>query len=426
MDEQDDDKKRVLTPPSEWAEGMKPSESPQLVDDFDEDTDWLDEDDFTSPDEDTADDDWDEDADGEEEAISDEDYDDYEDDDSPSEADALLADHREASRAPVKKGMPIVPWSVAGVLLLALAGVTGKWLDDRSTAEEAAQELQASLIAAQRNSGVPETEAQALRDENQALKAEVSVLEEQYAQAMQELAEAKESVAQSMASSRDGSASNSASSTNTNRATIPSSAMPIQGSGLWFVNVESHTDSALANQRMREIDSRIESIRFETARARVNGRIYHRVRAAGFSTQADATAAAQLIADTLGTGPLWVGKDSNAQASLTPPPPKPTASEPQVVAQQPTPKPVRLRDMSRKENWFVFVETFDQEPKADAVANELKDKGWDAKVAVESRSGELFYRVQVVGIDDERMGNAIVSELKQSGNFGNARLRKAI
>ena len=419
MDDQNDDKKRVLTPPSEWADGMKPSEPPQLVDDFDEDTDWLDEDDFASPDEDTADDDWDEDANGEEEAISDEDYDDYEDDDSASEADALLADHREASHAPEKKRMPIVPWSVAGVLLLALVGVTGKWLDDRSTAEEAAKELQASLIAAQRNTGVPEAEAQALRDENQALKAEVSVLEEQYAQAMQELAEAKESAAQSVASS-------SVRSPSIRGEARGSGTLPMQGSGIWFVNVESHTESALANQRMREINSRVTAIKFETASARVNGRIYHRVRAAGFSSQADATAAAELIADTLGTGPLWVGKDSNPQASVTPPPPKAAAPQPQVAARQPTPKPIRLKDMSRKENWFVFVETFDQEPQADAVASDLIDKGWDAKVAVESRSGELFYRVQVVGIDDERMGNAIVAELRNSGDFGNARLRKAI
>ena len=419
MDDQDDDKKRVLTPPSEWADGMKPSEPPQLVDDFDEDTDWLDEDDFASPDEDTADDDWDEDANGDEEAISDEDYDDYEDDDSPSEADALLADHREAARAPEKKRMPIVPWAVAGVLLLALAGVTGKWLDDRSTAAAAAQELQASLIAAQRNTGVPEAEVQALRDENQALKAEVSVLEEQYAQAMIEVSSTKNQI--------DALALEAANDVVRGKQSItPQKSYPVQSGGPWFVNVESHTDSGLANQRMREIGSRFTSINFETISARVNGRIYHRVRAAGFSSQADATAAAELIADTLGTGPLWVGKDSNPQASVTPSPPKPAASQSQVAARQPTPKPIRLKDMSRKENWFVFVETFDQKPQADAVASDLIDKGWDAKVAVESRSGELFYRVQVVGIDDERMGNAIVAELRNSGDFGNARLRKAI
>ena len=425
MDDQDDDKKRVLTPPSEWAEGMKPGDPPQLVDDFDEDTDWLDEDDFASTDEDSADDKWDEGADGSGEAISSEDYDDYEDDDSPSEADALLADHREASRTPEKKKTPIIPWSVAAVLLVALAGVTGKWLDDRSKAEVAAQELRANLVTAQQNPGVPEAEAEALRDENQALKAEVSVLEEQYAQAMQELSQAKEA-AQSAASSSVRATSTSIDSPSNSRAASGSGATPIQGSGIWFVNVESHTESALANQRMREIDSRFASISFETVRARVNGRIYHRVRAAGFSSQADATAAARLIADTLGAGPLWVGKDSNPQASVTPSPPKPTTPQPQVAARQPTPKPIRLKDMSRKENWFVFVETFDREPRAEAVASKLKDKGWDAKVAVESRSGELFYRVQVVGIDNERMGNAIVTELRNSGDFGNARLRKAI
>ena len=426
MDDQDDDKKRVLTPPSEWAEGMKPSESPQLVDDFDEDTDWLDEDDFASSDEDVPDEDWDDEDDGTDEGESAENQDDHDDEDQPSEADALLADHREASRAPEKKRMSIVPWSVAGILLLALAGVTGKWLDDRSKGDEAAQELQASLVAAQQNTGVPEAEAQALRDENQALKAEVSVLEEQYAQAMQELAEAEEAAAKSVASSSVGSARSSVDSPRNPRTASRSGTVPSQGSGIWFVNVESHTESAVANQRMREIDSAIASLKFETASARVNGRIYHRVRAAGFSSQADATTAAQLIADTLGTGPLWVGKDSNPQASVTPPPSKPVASEAQVAARQSTPKPIRLKDMSRKENWFVFVETFDQEPQADAVASDLIDKGWDAKVAVESRSGELFYRVQVVGIDDERMGNAIVAELRNSGDFGNARLRKAI
>ena len=78
--------------------------------------------------------------------------------------------------------------------------------------------------------------------------------------------------------------------------------------------------------------------------------------------------------------------------------------------------------MSRKENWFIFVETFDHEPKADAVARSSTKA--DAKVAVEARSGELFYRV-LLGIDNEQ-GNEIVAELKSSGDYGNARLRKAI
>jgi len=55
----------------------------------------------------------------------------------------------------------------------------------------------------------------------------------------------------------------------------------------------------------------------------------------------------------------------------------------------------------------------------------LVAQGLEAKVAVESRSGELFYRVQVVGIDSEAKGNAIVARLKDN-NFRNAKLRKTI
>ena len=51
MDEKDDDKKRVLTPPSEWADGLKPKSSTQSGEDteIDESTDWLEDDDFEVP-----------------------------------------------------------------------------------------------------------------------------------------------------------------------------------------------------------------------------------------------------------------------------------------------------------------------------------------------------------------------------------------
>ena len=48
MDDKDDDKKRVLTPPSEWAEGMKPKSSSE-AEEIDESTDWLEDDDFEVP-----------------------------------------------------------------------------------------------------------------------------------------------------------------------------------------------------------------------------------------------------------------------------------------------------------------------------------------------------------------------------------------
>ena len=73
----------------------------------------------------------------------------------------------------------------------------------------------------------------------------------------------------------------------------------------------------------------------------------------------------------------------------------------------------------------MFVDTYDKGERANSVTNELVEQGLEAKVAVESRSGELFYRVQVVGIESEARGNAIVARLKDS-NFRNAKLRKTI
>ena len=78
-----------------------------------------------------------------------------------------------------------------------------------------------------------------------------------------------------------------------------------------------------------------------------------------------------------------------------------------------------------RNNWFVFVDTYDSGQRADEVISALNDQGLDAKVAVESRSGELFYRVQVVGIESESAGNIIVSQLK-ADEFKNARLRKTV
>ena len=46
MDDKEDDKKRVLTPPADWSEGLKPKASSDNEDDIDESTDWLEDDDF--------------------------------------------------------------------------------------------------------------------------------------------------------------------------------------------------------------------------------------------------------------------------------------------------------------------------------------------------------------------------------------------
>ena len=125
-------------------------------------------------------------------------------------------------------------------------------------------------------------------------------------------------------------------------------------------------------------------------------------------------------------GPYWLGKAEDSTSSAS------NASNSQaqtIVSTTATPtatkQPVRLKQLPVRDNWFVFVDTYDRGEQADSVINELMEQGLEAKVAVESRSGELFYRVQVVGIESEAKGNAIVAQLKDS-DFSNARLRKTV
>ena len=171
------------------------------------------------------------------------------------------------------------------------------------------------------------------------------------------------------------------------------------------------------------------------ASAEVKGQTYYRVRAAGFVSKLDASMASKWAAETLNAGPFWIGKDSEKKQSAMPGPK--TSPKARVATKAPSARvtapgkaqlakqPVRLRSLPMQDNWFVFVDTYDSGQRADEVISTLNGQGLDAKVAVESRSGELFYRVQIVGIENETTGNTIVSQLRADA-FKNARLRKTV
>ena len=201
---------------------------------------------------------------------------------------------------------------------------------------------------------------------------------------------------------------------------------PRQAGGPWFVNLESHTSRATANDRAAALRDTLRPLNISVASARVNGRDYYRVRAAGFASKALAGQASEWMSAQTNAGPYWLGKAEESPSSAS----RATNSKAQTIASTaaaPTAakRPVRLKQLPMRNNWFVFVDTYDKGERADSVINELVEQGLEAKVAVESRSGELFYRVQVVGIESEAKGNAIVAQLKDS-DFRNARLRKTV
>jgi hypothetical protein len=410
MDDNEDDKKRVLTPPADWSEGLKPKSSDDYKEDIDEDTDWLEEDDFEVPPADDAGPDGD-------------DNEDVEDDvEETTDSAALLTDH--TATANDSGGGSKIPWALAIVGFVAAAAMGGLWLDTQSSSSSEIADLKDTIRSLQREENQKSSEDTALASDNEALRGEIAALraradalfDENELLKDREAERAAEAIAERQKSTTPQSV----------KPASPAFEPPRQAGGPWFVNLESHTSLATANERAAILRDVLRPLNISVASARVNGREYFRVRATGFASKATASQASEWMSAQTNAGPYWLGKAEGAASSAS----NTARPDEQVIATtRPSPanakKPVRLKQLPMRDNWFVFVDTYDRGERADSVISELVEKGLEAKVAVESRSGELFYRVQVVGIETEARGNAIVAQLKDS-DFLNARLRKTV
>ena len=410
MDDNEDDKKRVLTPPADWSEGLKPKSSDDYKEDIDEGTDWLEEDDFEVPPADDAGPDGD-------------DNEDVEDDvEETTDSAALLTDH--TATANITGGGSKIPWALAIVGFVVAAAMGGLWLDTQSSSSSEITDLKDTIRSLQREENQKSSEDTALASDNEALRGEIAALraradalfDENELLKDREAERAAEAIAERQKSTTPQSV----------KPASPAFEPPRQAGGPWFVNLESHTSLATANERAAILRDVLRPLNISVASARVNGREYFRVRATGFASKATASQASEWMSAQTNAGPYWLGKAEGAASSAS----NTARPDEQVVATtRPSPasakKPVRLKQLPMRDNWFVFVDTYDRGERADSVISELVEKGLEAKVAVESRSGELFYRVQVVGIETEARGNAIVAQLKDS-DFLNARLRKTV
>ena len=416
MDEDnDDDKKRVLTPPADWSEGMKPKSSDDLEDDIDESTDWLEDDDFEVP--------------PASEMVSDSDYvtaDDGADDedyaDDVSDSAAILTDHTATAKS--ASGSAKMPWALAVIGFVAAAAMTGLWLDTQSSSSAEIADLKDTIRSLQRVENDKAAEDTALAADNEALRSEIASLKAQTEALTDEndLLKNREAERAAKAITQQ----QVVASTQPVKPASPILEPPRQAGGPWFVNLESHTSRATANDRAAALRDTLRPLNISVASARVNGRDYYRVRAAGFASKALAGQASEWMSAQTKAGPYWLGKAEEPPSSAS----SATNSKVQTIASttaapKATKQPVRLKQLPMRENWFVFVDTYDKGERADSVINELLEQGLEAKVAVELRSGELFYRVQVVGIESEAKGNAIVAQLKDN-DFVNARLRKTV
>ncbi|MEC8002918.1 MAG: SPOR domain-containing protein [Pseudomonadota bacterium] len=420
MDDNDDDKKRVLTPPADWSEGMKPKSSDDYEDDIDESTDWLEDDDFEVPptsemDSDSDDVTADDGDDGEE-------GDDEDSADDVSDSAALLTDHTATAKS--ASGSAKLPWALAVIGFVATAAMTGLWVDTQSSNSAEIAELKDTIRSLQRVENEKASQDTALAADNEALRSEIASLKTQTEALTDENELLKnreaERAAKAIAQRQEAAPSQPV------KPASPILEPPRQAGGPWFVNLESYTSRATANDRAAALRNILRPLNISVASARINGRDYYRVRAAGFASKALAGQASEWVSAQTNAGPYWLGKTEESPNSAS----SATNSKAQTIASttaapKATKQPVRLKQLPMRDNWFVFVDTYDKGERADSVINELVEQGLEAKVAVESRSGELFYRVQVVGIESEAKGNAIVAQLKDS-DFPNARLRKTV
>ncbi len=420
MDDNDDDKKRVLTPPADWSEGMKPKSSDDYEDDIDESTDWLEDDDFEVPptsemDSDSDDVTADDGDDGEE-------GDDEDSADDVSDSAALLTDHTATAKS--ASGSAKLPWALAVIGFVATAAMTGLWVDTQSSNSAEIAELKDTIRSLQRVENEKASQDTALAADNEALRSEIASLKTQTEALTDENELLKnreaERAAKAIAQRQEAAPSQPV------KPASPILEPPRQAGGPWFVNLESYTSRATANDRAAALRNILRPLNISVASARINGRDYYRVRAAGFASKALAGQASEWVSAQTNAGPYWLGKTEESPNNAS----SATNSKAQTIASttaapKATKQPVRLKQLPMRDNWFVFVDTYDKGERADSVINELVGQGLEAKVAVESRSGELFYRVQVVGIESEAKGNAIVAQLKDS-DFPNTRLRKTV
>ncbi len=302
MDENDDDKKRVLTPPADWSEGVKPKSSDNFEDDIDESTDWLEDDDFEVPPASEADSDSDDvtadDGDHSEEG------DDEDSTDDVSDSAALLTDHTATAKS--ASGSAKMPWALAVIGFVAAAAMTGLWVDTQSSNSAEIADLKNTIRSLQRVENEKASEDTSLAADNEALRSEIASLKAQTDALNDENELLKnreaERAIKAIAQRQEAATSQPA------KPVSPILEPPRQAGGPWFVNLESHTSRATANDRAAALRDTLRPLNISVASARVNGRDYYRVRAAGFASKAVAGQASEWVSAQTNAGPYWLGK----------------------------------------------------------------------------------------------------------------------
>ncbi len=361
---------------------------------------------------------------------------------TPASSEALLTDHRAAAEMPPRK-LPL--WPIGAVVVaLILVGIGG-WgaFTERTQLQARVAELEGQLARTRKQGDLSPEEEQTLRADNQSLRLQLATLREQYAGMAAEI----EGLEQRLLTT--GSATTAAEQpepeptpapaavastarpepepVSSKQAAAPAPAKVAMAalpdtteSGGWFVNIASYSRLDIAEEWANRIRRVADHVTLQDVE--VNGKVLHRVRVVGYASKAEAQEAAKALEAKYNTGPLWIGEMAPEDSMPAVKEEADTGSA--STTPQASSTPVTLKTASSNGGWFIYVDTYSQGVDADEKAKQISNAGYEAKVAVEYRSGELFYRVQVVGIDSRERGERIVQELAALGDMPNLQLRQ--
>lgn len=168
-----------------------------------------------------------------------------------------------------------------------------------------------------------------------------------------------------------------------------------------------------------------------------DGRSMERVVVVDFSASEQAEEAAKAIEKQYRTGPLRVSRNdmlvphSSSDSANTEKLPATSGTSSISTEVEVTGIDAALMESAKPQKapvvqggWFIYITTFDNSNAASELAQELVKEGYNAKIAVEYRSGNLYYRVQVVGIEDRSSGEELLQGLVTRGDLPNVQLRR--
>lgn len=393
-DQDDNDKRRIMTPPAEWG-GSTDKEA----------EDWSEA--ATPPDSNNA----------EEDPYSEATVD-------SQSAEAILVDHQTAAQQPKAK-LPVWTTVAMGAALVLL--VVGGWgaISERSKLTNTVAQLENALATKSRQGDMTAAEEQILQSDNQSLRLQLESLREQYGAVAREI----ELLQRSVSAQIEQPTPEESTAEETSAAPAPSST----GDGSWFVNVAAYSRRAMAEQWASKISDDVSTA--VVSAVEVNGKALYRLRVVGIASRQDAKLVARELEKTYSIGPLWVGTEELTTTVTD----KMAAHTPAVfddglddgansqldnAVSNTLDTQVEAQSGQSGEGWFIYVDTYPTGGAADAKARAINNAGFNAKVSVEYRSGELFYRVQVVGITSQQEGERIAEELLSLGDMSNLQLRR--